>query len=221
MDIDLLGKKLVLCEEHCEGICNNCKKGIPPRCLFLEKREDDGGSIVVGLNPGSADEKEKEFYREYIGDNLYDAVKKYSLDAIKNQLYYRRIREILGLLGFNGDIIWTELVKCESLLDNDKKKIKIPMQTFRVCINKHLKQEIKEFPKYTIFAVGGRAFEYCSLSFPDHFIVGIPHPRGAYGNPIGKLAKIIETDPDKYKKRVEREKVSNAAIQLMGGFLED
>jgi uracil-DNA glycosylase len=213
MDIDLLGKKLALCNENCDGICNDRKKGILPRCLFLEKRDGDNGAIIVGLNPGSADEKEKKFYMEYDGNNLYDAVKKYSLEAIKDHLYYRKIRKVLDALGFKGDIIWTELVKCQSLVNKSKKKVEIPVQTFRVCINKYLKQEIKEFPKYAIFAIGNKAFEYCSLSFPDHFIVGIPHP-AAHGDLIGKLANNIEAGRNKYIKLLKKRKSCNAVIKL-------
>ncbi len=60
--INELGKKLVKCDLNCEGVNNNPKLGIIPRCLIQENRSGKNSCIVVGLNPGKCKNKEKQYY---------------------------------------------------------------------------------------------------------------------------------------------------------------
>lgn len=180
-----LGERLVKCNLNCDGINNKPKKGIIPRCLILEKRHGKNNCIVVGLNPGKCKKKEREYY-------LNKGIKFGSLSGyffesnLSNRRYFKRTRDLISILGFDGNILWTDLAKCECLDKNGK----LPIQTLRVCINKFLRKEVELFKCTTIFALGNIAFDFCALSFPDHFIIGIPHPSGSHG------------DFDKLKKRV-------------------
>lgn len=86
----------------------------------------------------------------------------------------------------------------------------------RICINKFLKREIELFPNYTIFALGNRAFEVCSFSFPKHFIVGIPHPTGSRGY-FDRLKKKGVQNPKYFIKEISAKKDKRGnykAIQL-------
>lgn len=193
MDIDSLGKQLVSCPLKCDGIINSPEKGIIPRCLYMEERNGESGAIIVGLNPGRSKEKDQNYF---LGrNNTYDVAKEIFFKYYFHHPYYKRLREIVALLGFSGNILWTELVKCECSGENGV----IPMQTMRICINRYLKKEIEMFPDYTLFAVGNRAFDICAVSFPQHFIVGIPHPTGSYGQ-FPNLKNSVEANAEKYIK---------------------
>ncbi|MCL7384213.1 MAG: hypothetical protein LZ174_07995 [Thaumarchaeota archaeon] len=54
-----IGEEIVRCPLRCRAVVNDPEKGIIPRGLIFE---DDGsgklGCIIVGINPGSADEEE-------------------------------------------------------------------------------------------------------------------------------------------------------------------
>ena len=96
------------------------------------------------------------------------------------------------------------MVKCESSGKNGK----IPVQTLRVCIKRFLREEIKSFKCSTIFALGNVAFDFCALSFPNHFIVGIPHPTGSYGD-FTKLRKRITVNPNYFIDKISYRKDNN------------
>jgi len=177
MEIEDLRKELVLCNNNCEGIKKNLKEGIIPRCMNLEKRNGKNNSIVVGHNPGKCKKEEKEYY---LKNNLSpDSVQTFFEESeLKQKPYFKRTRDLITKLGFEGDILWTDLAKCEC---SGKNGI-LPIQTLRVCINKFLRKEINIFKSQVIFALGNKAFNFCALSFPDHFIVGLYHPSGSYGD---------------------------------------
>lgn len=194
MDINELGKKLVSCKLSCEGILNDSAKGIIPRCLNFEERGSGKGAIVVGLNPGKGklNDKERAFYINH--NNSYTATREYWAKALYDHPYHKRTRKILSEFEYNGDILWTELVKCECSGENGI----LPISTMRICINRFLKKEIEEiFPNYTIFALGNKAFDFCALSFPNHFVVGLPHPTGSYGM-FPKLCNRVIENKQKY-----------------------
>lgn len=175
--IDKLGNKLVSCRLNCEGINNNAKKGIIPRCLIVEERIGKKNCIVVGLNPGKCKKGERQYYIDH--GFSYQSIKDYFEDSgLKGRAYFRRTRDIILELGYDGNILWTDLVKCECL----KGIAEPPVHTLRVCINKFLRHEVKLFKSLTIFALGKVAFNFCALSFPEYFIVGLPHPTGPYSN---------------------------------------
>ena len=114
---------------------------------------------------------------------------------------------------FDGPILWTELVKCQC---SDKNGV-IPIQTMRTCINIYLKKEIELLPNYTIFGVGNSAFEFCALSFPHHFIIGVPHPTGSYGN-FSRLSKNIDRNEQKYLDKISERKGSDGRYKAIKIF---
>jgi len=191
MNITDLGEKLVNCDFTCEGIVNNPSEGIPPRCLIFEERPGKKGAIIVGLNPGKAKIKEKNYYIDKGAS--YQIIVDYWDVKISNLKYYSNLRALLNKFEIDGPILWSDLVKCQC----SKKNGVIPIQTMRNCINKFLRKEIELFPDYTIVGVGNNAFEFCALSFPEHFVIGVPHPTGSYGN-FSRLMKNIDKDRDKY-----------------------
>lgn len=211
MKVNSIGDKLVRCKYCCEGITNKPSKGIVPRCLIFEGRIGKDGAIVVGLNPGKAKENEQSYYLK--NNNTYNAVEDYWENKIQHHQYYKKIRELLSKFGFEGSILWTELVKCECSGENGV----IPIQTMRTCINTYLKSEIELFPDYTIFGVGNTAFEFCALSFPNHFIIGIPHPTGSFGN-FTRLINNIQVDRQKYLDKLSNKKDRNERHRALKVF---
>lgn len=210
--LDHILKELVGCKMNCVGIEKKLEKGIIPRCLVLEQRKTGKGAIVVGLNPGKCPEEEREFFIKHSND--HKAFEKYFFQKISNISYFKRARNILSLLGYKGDILWTDLVKCQC----EGKNGILPIQTMRVCISKFFKKEIENiFPKYTIFALGNKAFEFCSLSFPKHFVIGLPHTSGSFGTFV-HLYKKVEENPEKYKKMISVKKDKNGNYQAIKLF---
>ena len=195
-----LGEKIVTCHLHCDGINNNPQLGIIPRCLIFEKRKTGANCMVVGLNPGKCKNDEKNYY--LTNGIKYDSIADYFNDSnLNSRAYFKRIREIITLLEFDGDILWTDLAKCECSGENGT----IPIQTLRVCINRFLRQEVTIFKCSTIFALGSVAFNHCALSFPNHFIVGIPHPTGSHGN-FRQLREQIVADPRPFIKKISNKR---------------
>jgi hypothetical protein len=190
--INSLGNELVKCPLNCVGIDNVKQDGKIPRCinLELENRNSDGkGVIIAGMNPGKA---KKEEMKIYISDNgSYDSHKyfmnQYILKEGKNK-YHDEIREIVTLLGFDGPILWSEIVKCQS-----KEGInKLDVQTIRNCVHRFLKKEIELFKEFPIIAIGNESFRTCSLLFPDRQIIGIEHPSGTNRNYSKFKRKLVE-----------------------------
>jgi len=200
--INKLGEKLVKCDLNCEGINNNPKKGIIPRGLIQERRNGKNSCIVVGLNPGKCKIKEREYYLKK--GIKFDSLSEYFFENLYNLPYFKRTRDLITLLGFDGNILWTDLAKCECLGKNGR----VPIQTLRVCINKFLRKEIEIFKCSTIFALGNIAFDFCALSFPNHFIVGLPHPSGSYGD-FNKLKKRVISNPKYFTDIISKPKDSN------------
>ena len=67
--------ELTNCRDNCEGII--CDDTHLPRCLFYEDEERDKsklGCIIVGLNPGEANEDEIKKYKE---NPTYKTVREY------------------------------------------------------------------------------------------------------------------------------------------------
>lgn len=209
-EIYKIGEEITKCEWQCDGMCKDKAKGILPRGLYLEKRHGNKPIIILGLNPGMADEKEKAYFKE-LGDD-YSYKEKYFFDNYLNIPFYKRSREFADAIGYDGDILWTELVKCESI-----NKHEIPMIAMRNCINRFLIREIELMPDAPIIALGNEAFQFCSLAIPKRFIIGVPHPTGAFGAQLPRLTKQILSNRDHYLKLISesRDTHGNAkAIKL-------
>jgi hypothetical protein len=207
-----LGDSLVKCTLKCEGINNKPDSGIIPRCLFFEKRSGEKNSIIIGLNPGKCKTNEKEFYLK--NGISYKSINEFFMSNLKkNRKYFNKTRQLISLLGFTGNIIWTDLAKCECIGENGS----LPMQTYRTCINNFLRKEIELFPDYTIFTLGNFAFNFCSLSFPHHYILGLPHPTGSYYNAFENLIKSVKGKRSLYIDEIANSKDLNdnlKAIQI-------
>jgi len=126
--LNYLGEKLVKCNLNCDGINNKPKAGIIPRGLILDARKGAKICVVVGLNPFEGKKDERDYYRNK--GIKYSSISGYFQDSnLKNKRYYKRTKEMITSLGFDGDILWTDLVKCEL----KSKKDKLPLSTLRVC----------------------------------------------------------------------------------------
>lgn len=178
--IDEIGRRLVSCRLNCDGIQNKPRKGILPRCLLLENPNNlkEPDCIIVGINPGISNEREREYYKN--NGPSYDALKRYFFDygKICKRKYYEKLRGFAKEIGFGNAILWTDLCKCE----NRTKRKPPPLQTFRTCVKHFLQGELDLFPGAPIIAVGNQAFQALSYMFPLRFIIGVPHPTGSYGN---------------------------------------
>jgi len=199
-----IGKALNRCSFNCEGIINNPKKGIIPRCLYYEERDKNGkGAIVIGLNPGESSPSERNYYLD--NNSSYQAGIDYWEKKIQNFAYYKKARELITTLGFTGDIVWSDLAKCESAGNRGE----VPVQTLRICIDRFLEKEIKSLPKnFTIITLGNEPFKFCALRFPKRFVLGLPHPTGAYGT-YSQLRRNVNKNRRKYINLIKRRKDEN------------
>jgi len=148
------------------------QKGIVPRALFLERRNSAGkGCILVGLNPGKAQRKEREAYVQNKKNTtvFYDP-------QWYDRRYHRDLRDFINKLGFNGDILWTELVKCQS-----KDSGVVSLQAIRQDSARHLQEELRAVPSsWLLVGVGKKAYEHLCTLFPYRTVLGIPHVSGSY-----------------------------------------
>ena len=176
--IKIIGRRLVNCKLFCEGVNKNISKGILPRCLFYEKNSHNkNGCAIVGLNPGVSKLKEIKYYLK--NECTYESTVEYWKHFNFNHFYYKRLRNFVRSIDILGPILWTELVKCESTIKN----VKLPLQTFRICVEKHLRYELESFPiNWPIVAVGKEAFIAISYLYPRHIVIGVPHPTSSRGH---------------------------------------
>lgn len=208
-----IAKGLNQCKLYCEGIINDPKRGIIPRCLFNEPRNKNGKcAIVIGLNPGKSSLNERNYYLK--NNNTYQAGQDYWENKIKNFAYFNRSRELISIFGFTGDIVWSDLAKCESA----EKRGEVPVQTLRICIDRFLKREIESLPKnFTIISLGNEAFQFCALRFPNRFVLGLPHPTGAWGT-YSRLRKNVNKNKKKYLDLINAQKDENGYYKALKIF---
>ncbi|MFA6593890.1 MAG: hypothetical protein WCT16_01405 [Candidatus Buchananbacteria bacterium] len=204
-----LGKQLVNCNFNCSGINNNKKFGYFPRLLFIEKGNDNGkGAIIIGLNPGKCGESERKWVSK--NQDYWVNQKDYYSNNLLKWKYFRRVKELLNLLGYQGDILWTNLVKCECIGSNGD----LPIQTIRTCVNKFLKNEIDSLlPQCDIFAIGNQSFGISSVAFPNNFVIGLPHSSGPYASTkFLRLLEKIRKDKKKYLNIINKKGDNNNQI---------
>lgn len=175
--INKIGQQMVNCPLSCEGIENKKKEGIIPRGLFLETngRTGDNIIVIVGMNPGRMQKDDKE-YKDTLKDvkSYKNYAKSFENKVLYKHPYFKKTREVLGILNFNGPILWTEIVKCQS-----EENGKLPYSTIRKCVHTFLKEEVKLIDDSIIMALGDKAYNTCLLIFPERKIIGCPHPSGA------------------------------------------
>lgn len=198
--LNKIGNNFVRCSLQCEGVVNKPSSGIIPRGLIYEKRDPNKPCVVVvGINPGKSEKEQRKFYLK--NKNSYQSV--VDLWAKKNNSwqYYKKSRALFDDLGLSGDIIWTDLAKCECSGKNGE----VPTQTLRICIDRFLQKEIETISKkFIIIALGNTSFNFCALRFPKYFVIGLPHP-SAYGH-WKKLKDNIKKDKAKHIKEINTQK---------------
>jgi hypothetical protein len=77
---------------------------------------------------------------------------------------------------------------------------------------------MEKCPKYTIIANGKESFEFCSLSFPNNFIIGIPHSSGSrdkHGNVFERMLKNIRDNKEKYLQTISQRKDTNGYFKAV------
>ncbi|MCK4576519.1 hypothetical protein KAU34_08945 [candidate division WOR-3 bacterium] len=203
LEIDKIGQQMVSCSNKCNGIACNLEEGILPRCLILEidSHTQSGGVVIVGINPGHSKPYERNYYIK--NGQSYDKVVEYWNAHIRKRKYYSSLRSFVNQLGFQGPILWTELVKCENMQEVRSP----PLQTFRICTKTYLSRELDLIPdnsdNWPLIAVGREVYKALAYRFPTRIVVGIPHPTGSFGyfsklfDRNGELLKIFKLPPEK------------------------
>ncbi len=207
--IALIGQQMVSCNHKCVDISCDQSQGMVPRCLILESagRLDGVGCVMVGINPGHASATEIAYYKDK-GAKYKDIVQ-YWQDAISPQLYYMRLRKLIKAFGLNGPILWTELAKCENAAGIKSP----PLKALRTCTGRFLTEEFKAIPlEWPIFGIGWEAYKALTYLYPARTIIGVPHPRGAYGNHFLRLLQLNSES----KKLVSRALSSRGELLWLG-----
>jgi hypothetical protein len=206
-----IGKDMVMCNKPCKGVTNCPSKGIPPRCLYFEAngKTEKKGVVVIGINPGNAkrDDYKTELKRE-CNESPSDYYCRTAELSIKGA-YYDSIKRLLNELGLTANILWTELIKCEK----EPSTKKIPLQTYRNCIELYLKKELKNVPcNWPIIAVGKETYAAVVFLFPDRKILGISHSTKSFGQFSRMFTGSGKFDEKKLKQSIK---------DRLGGFLSD
>jgi hypothetical protein len=177
--IEDIGQNMTTCELACDGIYSNPAKGILPRCLFVEERGNQGLmhiTIAIGMNPGIANEDEMERLK---GVTCYSTACE-KLARYADNDYYKRCTWLIDDLKLDGDILWTEVVKCQ----NEVPRRNPNVYTSAFCAGRYLFQEVKaakeRYDKVTILTIGKEVYNQMIFMFPEDKIVGVYHPR-SYG----------------------------------------
>ncbi|MCG3167389.1 MAG: hypothetical protein POELPBGB_03179 [Bacteroidia bacterium] len=176
--INAIGQEMTTCRHNCDRIINDPENGILPRCLFFDERSSDKKHLIIaiGINPGIADEKEKMKLKKI--DNYEEVCKK--LSGYKDHKYYERLSWLIDDLGHTGDILWTELVKCQNADKRKNPNVYTSAFCSSLYLNNEVKQALKFYKKITLLAVGKEVYDKLILMFLENKIVGVYHPR-SYG----------------------------------------
>jgi hypothetical protein len=203
--IEIIANQLIYCNHLCnaaEIVCG-LENGHIPRCLFFEhagRNSHNIGTIVVGLNPGTAGLKEKEEYISWLekGQLEYkNIVNRFLNSGYPEGFYYGPVRKILNALNLDGPILWTEVAHCESKLNDKGKKLPLKRLTTSICSRNYLSKEIKSVPNdWIVIGVGKIAYELLLPMFPEHRLVGISHP--SFFRKNSKLHKEISSNSSKF-----------------------
>ena len=213
-----IGEEITACRRTglCRGIVNRPENGIYPRCFYPEihdKESEHFDGVVIGLNPGTASPLEMAFtkyIREREGGVKYSQIKTVSEPTVKNHLYYMRVRAFLRkyLNKKDMNILWTELVKCQSKRDNGN-KLPLGLSTKKQCFDTFLRREIEIFAenrKPLLIFLGREVLSFVTKYRKRHFLgfkyLSLYHPTGGFGAPFfqhfksgnidGELEKIDE-----------------------------
>lgn len=192
--LNSIGDEITACRFRCKAIMNDVEKGIYPRCFYPEicnEKLKYFDSIVIGLNPGIATPLERAFIK-YIQSHKsnfgFEYIKIVMEPIIRNCDYYTRVRAFLNKYLEKKDlnILWTELVKCQSRLDDMGGKLPIELDTKKKCFEKFLKREIEIFTKYQkplLILLGKEVFDFIKKYGKEQFVgfeyLKLYHPTGS------------------------------------------
>lgn len=190
-DIYRIGRKLVKCTNGCEDVNCNPSEGVLPRCLILESASgqcqnmggnNDPGCAIVGLNPGNSNGHlglhERNFYMKN-GCSYRSVADWFNLHGAANRYNYR-MRELVRGVSIKGQILWSELAKCENSPSHNGA---LSEQTYRICAGAYLTKEIGLLPAdWPLFGVGRESYKALAYLFPSRAVIGVPHPTGSRGH---------------------------------------
>jgi len=178
-----LGEEIAACSAGCAGTYRCPEEGVLPRGLIYEQRDGDQGTIVLGMNPGSARDPEKAAIRQ---NRSYEALHEYWSAHLKDGSYYGPLRQLVHALGRTGPILWTDVAKCQS----DPEQKGDLQQALRTCSQKFLTKEVREAPAdWPVIAVGVVAYQAASYLFPHRAVIGVPHASGNWAQRLFRLVK--------------------------------
>ncbi|HET9135000.1 MAG TPA: hypothetical protein VFO76_00070 [Candidatus Kapabacteria bacterium] len=184
ISFEILKSNLNCCDSSKTGCgTSGCKRseGRIPRGLYFEERAKDSPcTVVVGMNPSPADEKECDHIKNKA--NQFEVWEKWfskSNGVLQSYSYYVNTRSFLNALGCKGDILWTECHYCE--------EDRFDIDVARVCMNQHLNQQLswakqKFGDNYLVLALGEVTYELLRMH-PEFTslipkLIGIYHPSG-------------------------------------------
>ncbi|MCX8195338.1 MAG: hypothetical protein N3G22_04515 [Candidatus Micrarchaeota archaeon] len=215
IEISAIGRQMVCCPHKCQGVKYDKASGFVPRGMVLETSSGDWGVVIVGQNPGQAKDYERLEYINTPSEQLYDKEKElfetyFSPTKSRSHPYHKRlygVAEVIGReLGKTGqpNILWTELVKCQSDKINDE-NVPLELDTIRMCFNCYLRRELEKVPKdWPIIAAESRTFNAIALLFLDRAVLGIPHPTGSKGNFSRLWSKLERGTCEKFSEFIRR-----------------
>jgi hypothetical protein len=175
--IDRIGLEIVGCTDGCAGVRQDQENGYLPRGLLLERPGAAArGCIVIGLNPGKCDEKERRFYKAR--GATYESVKAHWKQRHKEWDYVNWMRNVLAQVGLHGPVIWSNLAKCEN--EQARKEV-LPLETWRHCAHSFLRRELRAVPlDWLVLALGKDSWVATAYLAAPRTVIGMPHPTGAH-----------------------------------------
>ena len=176
--INLIGNEMVACQRACRDVYSDRAQGSPPRGLVRVSRDPDTqGAVLLGMNPGQGDDRERAALQ---ADPSYGATVRFmETERLPKHPYYKRVRSLIDSCELSGDLIWTELAKCQNAPGVNGS---LPIETNRTCSKAFLRREVEITPPtWGIFAIGRDAYRAATFMFLDRAILGVPHPTGSRG----------------------------------------
>lgn len=170
-----LGAQITGCarQSTCPGVLggrvtNDLGSGIPPRGLFLQPATaswNDIALVVLGLNPAPADDEERETIKAAASTDLvavFEAVHQETLLNMPRWPYWRKMRELLAELGYEGKAVLSlELAFCENAPGVDHPGA----ATIRYCASEHLERMSALVPSGAMWlCVGAEARDWLARS---------------------------------------------------------
>jgi hypothetical protein len=199
-----LGNRITTCSagESCPDIkrgvvTNDVADGIPPRGLFIRPssaRLEEVDVIILGLNPGRADDNEKRLLRDAanrIPDQLFRVVHAETICQMHRWRYWQHMDDLLRHLGLPTQstvVLAAELVFCECVRPSIRKgklwKPRVGARAIRFCTTRYLHSLLEQVPATAvILCVGARARDWVRHSrWNDKFRwAWVKHITGSWG----------------------------------------